>query len=458
MPVAPRPNILFLMSDEHRADVAGFAGDAVIRTPTLDWVAHGGAVFHHAYTPSPICIPARQAMMAGQLPRTCGCRVYGDDLAPGYITFARRFAQYGYTTVCAGKLHHMGTDQMQGWTRRIAGDIAIAPRYIPDRDPASAHTDRPLAAVKWSDAKEVRRAGIGCGPQVIADAYAVRGAQEFIEETFVSPVYDRNTADQPLLLMVSLNQPHYPYTADAEKFVHYLNRVQPYRDQRVASHPFLSQRQVRPGMDASEREVRRAVAAYYAMIERVDDHFAAVLQTLRHVGQNLDEWIIVYTSDHGEMLGEHGIWEKQKFYEGSARVPLIVRWPAVLPGGRAIEENVNLCDLFATLCALTGIPAPAGLDSRSLMPLLRGERVSWSDESIAQFGPDNLMIKRRQLKYQYYGAAMPEVLFDLHANPHESTDYLADPAYADDLTWFRARRAALGYGEDADGGYRNAGY
>ena len=100
-----RPNILFLMSDEHRADVTGYEGDKVVRTPILDELAETGVVFSNAYAPSPICVPGRQCMMAGQLPETCNCRRYGEDLAPGYMTFARRFAQYAYAAVACGKLH-----------------------------------------------------------------------------------------------------------------------------------------------------------------------------------------------------------------------------------------------------------------------------------------------------------------------------------------------------------------
>jgi choline-sulfatase len=293
---------------------------------------------------------------------------------------------------------------------------------------------------------------------VVKDEYAVRGALDFIEEYFASPFYDRESGHRPLLLKVSLNQPHYPYTADAERFGYYLNRVRPFLDQPVSPHPFLNRRQVRPGVDASEREIRRATAAYYAMVETIDGQYGAVLDALRHVGQDPDDWLVVYTSDHGEMLGEHGIWEKQKFYEASARVPLIVRWPRRFAGGRVVRENVNLCDLFATLCDLAGLPAPPGLDSRSLAPLLRGEGAGWDDETVSQFGRRNLMIKRGALKYQYYGPEMPEVLFDLARDPGETTDFIADPAYQSALAAFRERRAALGFGPDADPAYANAGY
>ena len=457
--MAKRPNVLFLMSDEHRPDVTGYAGNRIIRTPVLDELAETGTVFRNAYTPAPICIPGRQCLMAGQLPRTAGCQVFSEDLSPGHMTFARRFAQWGYMTTVGGKLHHQGVDQMQGWTRRIAGDIALAPQYVLDRQEEEfARHVRPTSTVKWSDAKEIHRAGIGQGPHVVEDAFTVQGVLNFIEEYFGSPAYDREQTDRPLVLKVSLVQPHYPYTADAEKFGYYLNRVQPFLDQVVSPHPFLSRRQVRPGIDASEREIRRATAAYYAMIQTIDEHYGAVLSALRRVGQDLDDWIVVYTSDHGEMLGEHGIWEKQKFYEASVRVPLIIRWPRRFPSRQIVDENVSLCDLFATLCDLADIPTPPDLDSRSLVPLLAGERSGWLDEAVSQFGMHNLMIKRGALKYQYYGAEMPEVLFDLARDPGETRDFIDDLAYASAVATFRARRGELGHGPNADRAYVNAGY
>jgi len=127
MEMTGRANILFLMSDEHRVDVAGFAGDGVVRTPVLDELARTGVVFRNAYAPSPICVPGRQCMMAGQLPRTCGCEGW-IDLPPSHVTFTRHFSQYAYETICCGKLHDFGADMMQGWTQRPVGDLHVGPR------------------------------------------------------------------------------------------------------------------------------------------------------------------------------------------------------------------------------------------------------------------------------------------------------------------------------------------
>lgn len=150
------PNILFLMTDEHRPDLAGFAGNSIVRTPNLDRLAKDSVVFNHAYTPSPVCIPARQCIMSGQFPRTCGCEVFGDDLPPFYRTFARTFSENAYNTVCCGKLHHTGLDQMQGWQRRIGNETRISEKFIPNMDQDKlivfkvSKTDQ-----RWTNCKEV---------------------------------------------------------------------------------------------------------------------------------------------------------------------------------------------------------------------------------------------------------------------------------------------------------------
>ncbi|MBN1671038.1 MAG: sulfatase-like hydrolase/transferase [Kiritimatiellae bacterium] len=469
--MSKRPNILFLTSDEHRADVAGYEGNTVVRTPVLDHLARTGVVFRNAYAPSPICVPGRMCMMAGQLPRTCGCERYGQDLPAGHLTWPRVFAQHAYMTTACGKLHHMGPDPMQGWLRRIGMDHMMSPaqpQHIAGHRPEAfaAIAKDPDRERKWSDVKEIKRAGIGVGPHTgVWDEYATVGMEHVIREYLLDSDYDRTERAHPHVLYLGLDNPHYPYLADRDKFEYYLNRVQPFLDEQPFEHPWLGKApfwpgpiRVAPDGDVTPREVRRATAAYYANVEACDARYGRVTSLLEQVGENLDEWIIVYTSDHGEMLGEHSIWEKQKFFEASVRVPLIVRWPARLTGGRVVQENVNQCDLFATLCELCDIPVPGGLDSRSLVPLLAGHGEGWNNETVSQFQTDKLMIKRGHLKYQYYGEKMPEVLFDLETDPKELRNVAADPAYAGAMAQFRKRRAALGHGPDADPDYVNAGY
>lgn len=445
------------MSDQHRADVAGFAGNPVIRTPVLDELARTGVVFSNAYTPSPICVPGRQCMMAGRLPRTLG-KAGWFDLQPGEMTFARRLAQYAYHTVVSGKLHHLGDDQMQGWTKRIAADTELMDSYIQGAVREEFDRYAPEAGTgKWSNQKEVEQTATTYGAYQEFDVTATEAAVRYIRRHFTAPNYDRPKHHRPLLLKLSLLQPHYPFFTNEEKLTYYMNRVTPYLDD-PCDHPVLSLSQQNAPVHLTPRDIRRATAAYYGMTETVDEHFAAVLRELEHVGENLDDWIIIYTSDHGEMLGQHGIWEKTRFYEASSRVPLIIRWPARFTGGRTVTENVNLCDLFATICELSGVPVPAGLDSRSLVPLLSGEDGGWNNESVSQFNSDHLMIKQDALKYQWYGPDVPDVLFDLKTDPGEEINVINEPAYAARVAAFRARLAELGHGPNADPAYRDAGY
>ena len=453
-----RPNILFLMSDEHRPDVTGYEGNTVIRTPVLDELARTGVVFRNAYTPSPICIPGRQCMMSGQLPRTCGCEHFGQDLSPGSMTFARRFSQYAYNTVCAGKLHHTGSDQMQGWTERIVPDAHITPKYIEgaikdefDRYPT------PPGVGKWGNQREVEEARGESGPCQTRDQQVTDASLDYLDRYFHDPMYQRPRAHQPLLFKLSLIQPLYPFFTDPERFQYYHDRAPVFLED-PCNHPVLSLSQNNKPVDVTEAQIRNATAAYYGMIDQIDVHYGSVLDRLRSLGEDLDEWIIVYTSDHGEMLGEHGIWEKTRFYEASARVPLIIRWPKGFEGGRVIDANVNLCDLFATLCDLAGLETPDGLDSRSLVPLLQGDKSGWDNETISQVRGAHLMIKKDALKYQYYGEDIPEVLFDLEADPKELENHAEDPNYSEAMTAFRIRRGELGFGPEADPDYRNAGY
>ena len=447
-----KPNILFLMSDEHRFDISGFAGNQIVRTPFLDELAKEAVIFTNAYTPSPVCIPARQCIAAGQFPRTCGVENYGQDLPPNYQTFAKTLVQGGYKTAAAGKLHHYGIDQMQGWLYRIAGDCEVSAQYYVQDRSKGVTSDNASGllqmGIKWDDKKEILRAGPGKSAYARRDALAIQGAKNFIYEHFIDSYYDRATPQVPLLLYVGLLNPHYPYIAEEELFNYYLNRVELYANQEPFPHPFLGRCSncgpLRPGIEIHERDVKRAMAAYYANIETIDRQFEEVARALEDAGEDLDEWIIIYTTDHGEMLGEHAVWEKQRFFEGSVKVPLMIRYPKKY-AHKVIDQNVNLVDLFATLCELTETPIPDNLDSRSLVPLMEGNIENWKDESISQWGGKNLMIKWGSIKYQLYTEDGSEVLFDLKVDPDEKTNLINHEAYKAYIPKFRERAKTLGF-------------
>ncbi len=453
-----RPNILFLMTDEHRADVAGYEGNPVVRTPVLDELARTGVVFRNAYCAVPLCLPGRQCMMAGQHLRTWHPgNAWGLDLPPGYRTFARYFSQYAYQTVVSGKLHHVGPDQMQGWLRRMGSDdVCMAPQYIDGLREEEVARYAPKRPWTPSLAWRIRTAGVGPSK----DERKVQAAFYWMERQFLNVYNDHpylmRYADQdplpPFLFKVSLLEPHYPFHTSEELFRYYLNRVQPFVDQEPVEHPYLNGLYVlREGKDLHRRDIRRATAAYYGMVENCDRNFGRILDRLRDASQDPDDWIIVYTSDHGDLLGEHASWEKSQFFEGAVRVPLVIRWPKRFPGGRVVTENVSHCDLFATLCELAGLPVPEGLDSRSLVQLLEGRGRDWNDEVTSELLPKRdlphgaFMIKRGALKYHHYGPGMPDVLWDLARDPGETRNAVDDPAYAEEVAGFRARTRELGF-------------
>ena len=439
-----RPNILFLISDEHRADVTGFNGNSIIKTPSLDWIAKDGAVFDNAYCPSPICVPGRQATMAGQYCHTCGCMTWC-DLPPGHMTIARQFTRYAYNTIACGKLHHQGQDPYMGFIKCIGNHEAANTALLPDliKEEYKKY-EIPLGTLKWSMAKEVRRAAAGNSMRDFDDEYNLQGALKVVDNYFVDPYYDRETPQQPLFLYYGTLAPHYPFIAEEKKFRYYLPRVKPYINQQVFRQEFQDSTIAEIGKDVSEREVRRATAAYYAMIESVDERIGRLMDAIRFAGQDLDDWIIIYASDHGEMLGERCVWDKQKFFEGSVKVPLVIRYPKKIRPGR-VKQNVSLIDLFATLCELCGIPAPGGLDSRSLVPLAGGDVQGWENETGSQFMGKNLMIKRDNLKYIYFKNSGSELLYDLEKDPAELNNFGNEPQFASQMEYFRLARKKYGF-------------
>ncbi|MEG2733541.1 MAG: sulfatase-like hydrolase/transferase [Clostridium sp.] len=443
------PNILFLMSDEHRFDTIGYAGNAIVRTPCLDELSKEAVIFDQAYTPSPVCIPARQCMAAGQYSNACNVKCFGEDLEPNYQTFARVLTEHNYKTVAVGKLHHHGIDQMQGWQIRIAGDMQVSVNhYLRQSQKPPSAPDILNTESKWDEKKEIMRAGPGESAYLRKDYLAITGCKDFIYEHFVDSYYDRAEPNIPLLLYLGLINPHYPYIAPKQLFDYYLNRVELLENVTVSSHPYLGKcpggSALMVGKDVRERDVKRAMAAYYANIETVDTQFGEIIQSLRDAGEDLDEWIIIYTSDHGEMLGEHAIWEKRKFYEGSVRVPLFIRYPKRFTP-KTIHQNVNLIDLFATICELCEIEIPENLQSRSLVELLSGKTDNWDNETISQLDGTNLMIKRDALKYHWYEEDQSELLFDLEKDPQENHDVSKDSAYKRKLETFQNRRMDFGF-------------
>ena len=438
-----KPHILLLIDDEHRPDVMPIEGDPHIRTPTLDRFIERGTYFRNAYTPSPICVPARQSFLAGLYPRKTGCTGFGQPMGSDVLTIPGHLSRYGYRAVAAGKMHFVGPDQMHGWHERIGRGIAGRNGYEPADDPV--HRAEPIhqeGTGKWSTAKEIANARAGRGYWLQHDRYSVDGALQFLDEYFVAEPYDR-PGEQPLLLAVSLSCPHYPYQCPEELFNHYLRRVEPFVEElpeQFDCHEFFK---VKVGEDVTHREAHRATAAYYGMIDWADRQYAHVIAKLEELAV-LDDFAIAFFSDHGDMLGQKGLWEKQQFFDASARVPFFISWPQGLPQGGVVPQNVSLVDLFPTLCDIADVPIPSGLDGRSLVPLIEGRADGWPNEVYSElhhpFNGPSAMIRKDDLKYfRFEGKGWPEQLFDMAADPGENRNLIDDPRYADAAKNLRSR-------------------
>lgn len=363
------------MCDSLRADVPGFGGGTLARTPTLDALARDAVIFDNAYTPAPVCVPARQSMMMGQYPPTHGCLKFGQDIPPHSRTFARHFADAGYYTVACGKLHHRGTDPMQGWLHRIGSETAVD-WPVPGREQ--------IGRLKSRGAEELIRAGIGKNAPWYSDRLTTQGTEDFLH------LYDRA---HPLILLVSLQQPHFPYLATEERYAECMKRV-------LAANRWHTD------------DERRAASAYLGMVEQADEMFARMIASI----PDLDDWLVLFTADHGELFGDHGKWEKRSFYEGSVRVPLWIRAPKRFSAGRR-SANVNLVDLFPTLADLAGLPIPGDLDGRSLLPLLKSPDAEWRNESWSFINGEQVMLKSGTKKFWGPDDAR---LFDLDRDPEEN--------------------------------------
>lgn len=418
-------NILFLMADEFRFDAAGFMGNAVARTPHLDRLARRAFISGNAYTPAPVCVPARQCLATGKYPLHIGCERFGDDIAPGSQTLARWFSEHGYYTVACGKLHHRGPDQMQGWLHRIGSETAVRwPEKYADR--------AQIGRRKWRGAEELKSAGAGLSPLALHDEYSVQGACDFVQTHFGGMT--ATDPETPLLLMLSLQQPHFPLLTEQPLFDHYHERVPIFWNQPAADHPNLDRGRLGPEQGIEQEDIRRATAAYYGMVEQTDRRMGRLAAALEKAGQNLEDWAVVFTADHGDMLGEHGVWEKRSFYEGSARVPFFISAPGVTPGRS--DAIMNLVDVFPTLAHLAGLPAPEGLDGGDIFEANHPPR------TFSQYDRDCFMLRSGHLKYLRYPQA-DDALFDLQNDPGETINRRLDPAYRESSNVLRAELDAF---------------
>ncbi len=425
-----RPNIVILMCDQLGAPALRAYGHPLVRSPRIDALAARGTVFENCYSSFPLCVPARLAFMTGKLCSNIGAWDNAAQLSSDIPTFAHYLRVLGYRTCLSGKMHFIGPDQLHGFAERVTTDIC------PSDFNWTADWDDPWRTMDWfHNMKNVKDSGI-----------AERSLQQDYDEEVAfhaaRKIFDwaREPDQSPFLLVASFTHPHDPYVTPRRFW-------DLYRDEEIDMPrvPFIPPEHRDPhsrrlwdqydrgefGIDAAD--VRRARHAYYGSISYVDERIGEVLDALKRTGL-LDDTIILFCSDHGDMLGERGLWYKMSFYDWSARVPLVMAGPGI-PSGHRVRSNCSHVDLLPTLVELAAGADwdgyPDRVDGRSLVPLLSREepdRIAVSELFSEGVAAPYVMLRKGKFKLTCVEHDPPQ-LFDMESDPDELRDLAADPAY-----------------------------
>lgn len=404
-------DILLFMSDQHSFRLQGYAGDRIVRTPMLDKLAETGTVMMNAMTACPLCVPARAAMISGQLPSNNGVLFNFNAISSDKATFLHSLTVSGYETVLCGRMHFVGPDQRHGYSKRVAGD----------RTPVFHNNVPGNPGIKGFDENSsVYYIGTGDSPVLAYDRYVVDHAVEYLAQDH----------DRPQFLTVGTYGPHFPYVAPKELYDYYYDKV-PMDDVWEAENEH-------PALDGKMREtdpevVRAARAAYYALAEQQDKHIETVYNAFQdYLKRTGHEGIFIYVSDHGDMNGTKGYFGKQVFYDPSAHIPFLIQGDGI-PAGQKIYSPVSLLDMSPTVCELAGAEVLPG-DGRSLVPVLQGaddsDRMTVSEQyTYLSNGQTSLgrMVRWHNWKFfTYSGFEEADCLFDMEADPDERHNVIAE--------------------------------
>lgn len=436
-----KPNILFLMTDQQRFDSLRCYGNEVMDTPNLDWIANEGCLFKNAYTPSPSCIPARASLITGMNTWDTGILGMGKGQGPMGVGFTHtlpgELGKQGYHTQGIGKMHFYPQRSLNGFHNTIIDESGREehPHFISDYK-------------KWFNKNKngdygINDHGINWNSWIARPYHApeylhptnwtTNTALDFIEEKDPS---------KPFFLMVSYARPHSPYDALPYYFDLYMDRPLPeaWCGDWCDKHDHQTDRYHHDAWHGkrSKEEIHRARAGYYGSITHIDHQIGRIITELRKSGE-LDSTIIVFTSDHGDMLGDHHLWRKTYAYEGSSHIPLLIRIPKLLQESyptlvSEISHYATLEDLMPTLLQLCDVPIPEQVTGKSLLPcitnnapvhdFIHGEHTEcYSADEEMQF------IVKDGFKYIWLPRIGEEELFDLNQDPKELMNLAQNSEY-----------------------------
>ncbi len=432
-----QPNILVVMADQLSAKALGCYGNDEVYSPNIDALASRGVLFRNAYSSSPLCTPARYAFMTGQNVSRCGGYDNAAYLPSTMPTFAHYLRTMGYRTCLAGKMHFVGADQLHGFEERVTTDIYPADfGWVPDWTEPHRRID-----LWYHNMSSVAQAGVA----------AITNQLSYDDEVgarAMRVIYDhaRSQDPRPLCLVASFIHPHDPYAARQKYWDLY--------DGVDISLPSVARPAVQPdphnerlenviaidSIELGDQQIVNARRAYYANVSYVDQWLGQLRDALDECGLG-DNTVILVTADHGDMLGEYGLWYKMSFREWACRIPMIISQPAQW-APRTVDHPVSLIDVLPTLIDIasggsdSGKPQPIDpLDGRSLYPLCAGDGSGDPDRTVSEYlaeGTAAPMLMIRFSRYKYITCPTdPDQLFDVENDPDETVNLADDPAYVD---------------------------
>ncbi|MFI5014329.1 MAG: choline-sulfatase [Hyphomicrobiales bacterium] len=441
-----KPNILLIVADQLAARFLPCYGHRVVQAPHIARLAAAGVVFENAYTNSPLCAPARATLMSGALPSRTGVYDNAAEFRSSIPTFAHYLRLEGYRTCLSGKMHFVGPDQLHGFEERLTTDIYPADfGWTPDWTKPGERIDwwyHNMSSVKQAGTAEITN-------QLEYDDEVAFLARRRLHD------FARSRDTLPFCLTVSFTHPHDPYVARPRFWNLYRDAdieppasgPLPYAEMDPHSRR-LRDMSAMAECAITQEDVLRARHGYYAGISYVDALIGSLLATLEacDLGRNT---VVVLTSDHGDFLGERGLWYKMSFREAAARVPLLVRAPGRFRAAR-VPAPVSLADLLPSFVDLARAGASSALaapiDGRSLVPLLEGNAPDAGAQIIGEYlaeGVEAPMHMARQGRWKLVACGSdPDQLFDIEADPLEDHNLAADPARAAEVSRLRATLAA----------------
>lgn len=410
---AQSPNILLIMTDQHAARALGVAGDKAAQTPNLDKIAKSGTRFTNVYCASPLCVPSRTAFLTGLEPHQSGVLNNDDLLQSDIPTIAHSLGKAGYDCHLIGRMHFNGPDQLHGFSARPIGDIG------PGWPGAEAPFIGSLTNARGNRGDQINGSGRG---ETSYQAYDSAVTKTGIE-TLVQLTQKRDKTERPFFALVSLFCPHPPYVAPPKDYDAVVSQVPPPEIPAPKQRHQVHQQWAKLGLvDVIEPEAAiRARAAYYGLVRMIDRLVGDLVSTV----SNRDDTVIIYVSDHGEALGERGLWWKSTFYDESAKVPLIISGPGIESG---VTDNrvMSLMDVSATILDLADADPLPGQMGHSM-----ANSQSWENRATSSYygGLMNIktpatrqrMLRRDHLKLCVYDGYAPQ-FFDLAKDPREIQD------------------------------------